>query len=850
MNFNKQHVIKKHKDLVSTKKRVSTKLFVNIFKVFIFLIFLSAATGAFLGFGIIKGILDDAPEVEELNIAPIGYSTKIFDSDGKLIEKLVTSGSNRTPVSIETMPDSIQNAFIAIEDERFLEHNGVDIKGVIRAGFLTVSAGDFSQGASTITQQLLKNNVFENGGMETSNGALIKRKIQEQFLALELEKVMSKSIILENYLNTINLGSGCYGVQAASKRYFDKDVSELTISESAVIAAITQNPTRYNPILHPEENIKRRASVLSKMLELEFITQKEYQTALDDDVYSRIKVTSVDTSDETPTSYFVDKIIDQVLEDLQTEKGYTYTQAVNALYSGGLNIYSTQDSTMQSICNEEIADPANYPENTYYSFDWNFSVKHEDGTIENFSNINISYYNRVTLGNTNFKVIFKTKEEAQACIDTFKNEFLKENDKILGETILFTLQPQVSFSVMDQRTGYVKALVGGRGEKETSRSLNRATDTTRQPGSCFKILAAFAPALDLGQTLATVYDDAPFNYANGRPVKDWWTGYRGLLSIRYAIEQSANIVAVKTITSITPDVAFDYLLNFGFTTLIESATLADGTGVSDITQATALGGLTNGVTNIELCSAYASIANKGVYTEPVYYTTVTDYEGRILLENEPETKQVLKESTAWLITNAMHGVVTKGTGTAANVANQYIAGKTGTTSNSYDLWFAGYSDYLTGAVWTGFDENADIGAYVYNESYHKKLWSKIMTRIHENENFDYREPVMPDSIVKAEICSKCGYLAVDGLCDKDPEGSKIIEEYFDADTVPTETCKCHVKYTICTVSGKLAGENCPDATNETKVFRVRFLGNEGSTSDSQYEIPASLANSTCIIHNN
>jgi penicillin-binding protein 1A len=849
MNFNKKSVIQKHKDLVSTPKKLSTKFFVNIFKVFIFLLILVSATCASLGFGVIKGILDGSPKVTDLTIAPVGYSTRIYDSEGAEIEKLTTSGSNRTPVSIDQIPKSLQFAFIDIEDERFLEHNGIDVKGIFRAGYLVLSSGSLSQGASTITQQLLKNNVFENGGMETSNGALIRRKIQEQFLALEVEKVMSKSIILENYLNSINLGAGAYGVQAASRRYFNKDVSELNISESAVIAAITQNPTKYNPINNPEQNSKRRAIVLEKMLSKEHITQIEYQEAIKDDVYSRIQVLSTETFDQTPTSYFVDEIIDQVVKDLQSEKGYTYTQAMNAIYSGGLNIYSTQDSSMQKICNEELSNSANYPAKTYYSFDWRWSVKHSDGTIENYSNVNLIYYYKTLLQNNDFKVIFKTKEEAAKCIEDYKKTLVKEGDTSLGESTLYTLQPQASFSIIDQRTGYVKALVGGRGEKETSRSLNRATNTTRQPGSCFKILAAFGPAIDLGQSLATVYDDAPFNYVNGRPVKNWWNGYRGLLPIRYGIEQSANIVAVKTITSITPQVAFDYLLDFGFTTLVDNKTLEDGTVLTDITQATALGGITNGVTNLELCDAYATIANKGVYTEPVFYTKVTDYDGRVILENEPETKTVLKETTAWLLTNAMHGVITSGTGTSANVANQYIAGKTGTTSNSYDLWFAGYSDYLTGAIWTGFDENVDIGAYVSNESFHKTIWSKIMTRIHTEKAYPNREPKQPDDIVKVAICSKSGYLAVPGVCDHDPEGNMIKEEYFDKDNVPTETCPAHVQYTICNESGKLANSKCPLETTSTKIYRVRFLGKDGITPDSVYEAPAGLSESSCILHN-
>lgn len=851
MNFSKESVEKKHKSLVSTPRKLSTKLMVNIFRVFIFSIILVCVAGGFLALGMAKSIIDGAPDVNDLSIAPAGYSTIVYDSDGNEIEKLAAIGSNRIPVSIDQIPTHLQYAFIDLEDERFYDHNGIDIKGILRAGVQFLQGS--KQGASTFTQQLLKNNVFESGGRESNMGALIKRKIQEQYLALELEKTTSKPIILENYLNTIYLGCDCYGVQAAALRYFNKDVSELTISESAVIAAITQNPTKfYNPVYNPENNAKRRKTALDNMLEFGHITQEEYDEAINDDVYSRIQLISSQNTDSNPYSYFVDELIDQVIQDLMDEKGYTSTQAANALYSGGLSIYSTQDSAVQRICDEEMSNPANYPANVYYSFDWRWSVKHADGTIENFSNVNINYYHKTLLGESNFKIIFNSKEEAQACIDAYKAAYLKEGDEILGENVLFTLQPQASFTVIDQRTGKVLALVGGRGEKETSLSLNRATSSARQPGSCFKVLASFLPALENGQTLATVYDDAPFNYANGRAVNNWWrTGYAGLQNIRYAITRSANIIAVKTVTSISPDVSMEYLQNLGITSLVSARELADGSILSDANQAIALGGITDGIYNLEITNAYAAIANGGIYNEPIYYTKITDYNGRVILEREPESRRVIKDSTAWLLTNAMHDVVTNsviGTGGGANVSGQYIAGKTGTTTNSYDLWFVGYSDYLTAGIWTGFDENADIGKYTGNEGYHSRLWSKIMSRIHTEKGYSYSEPTQPDSVVTERICSKCGYLAVDGLCDKDPEGSKIITEYFAKGTVPTENCKCHVEYTICSDSGSLATDKCPEASKKKVVYRYRFLGHDGTTADTPYEIPAGLENSSCILH--
>lgn len=863
MNFGKSNIIKKHKELVSTPKRLKTKFIVNIFKFSIFAVILLIGAVGFLGLGVVKGIIDGAPEVTTINIAPVGEATKIYDSEGNLIDKLITDGSNRTPVSLEQIPEHLQYAFIDIEDERFETHNGVDVKGMFRAAYQTLVEGDM-QGASTITQQLLKNNVFEDGGFETSKGALIKRKIQEIYLAVELEKTMSKDVILENYLNTINLGSGCYGVQAASQRYFNKDVSKLTISESAVIAAITQNPYGYNPIYFPEENAKRRAHVLEYMLKNGHITQAEYDEAVADNVYDRIQQTSTITADNSPYSYFVDELIKQVIEDLQEQKAYTYTQAVNALYSGGLKIYSTQDSTIQQICDEETNDPENYPETVYYSFEWQLSVKlatpDEDGNTQvNYSQYSIVSYYKNVLGDSNFKLIFNSEEEIAECIEAFKNEYIKEGDSIIGENLITTIQPQVSFSVIDQSTGYVKAIVGGRGDKTTSLSLNRATDSTRQPGSCFKVLVAYAPAIDsYGYSIGSVIEDSPYYYSSGRLVNNWWDkdtsasaenrSYRGLQSFRYGIANSMNVMTVKLSMAITPAAGFEYLQDFGFTTLVEGRENYLGQYETDINESLALGGLTDGITNIELCAAYAAIANNGEYIEPAYYTKILDNSGQVILENEPKTRQVLKESTAYIITDAMHDVVTNGTGTKANMSNMYVAGKTGTTTSSYDIWFAGYTPYLTATIWSGFDENKALG----DTSYHLTLWRTIMTRIHEAKGYEYAQFERPDSVVTASICSKCGYKAVPGLCDKDPEGSKIITEIFAAGSVPTKECVCHEEHTVCSESGLPATENCKETT--TKVFRVRYQGTDGTTWDTPYTLPkddektADINESLCTIH--
>ncbi len=848
MNFGYNKTVEKRKAYASKSKKLTTKILVNTFKFSLYLVVLVIVVVGFTGFGMIKGIIENAPDIESLNVAPTGYSTTVYDSDGNVISKLIKSGSNRQEVTIDEIPECLQYAFIDIEDERFLEHNGIDVKGIIRAGVVAITTRRFSEGASTITQQLLKNNVFENGGAESNLGALFKRKFQEQYLALQLEKTMPKTYILQSYLNTINLGSNCLGVQAASKRYFNKDAKDLNISESAVIAAITQNPSAFNPVTDPEENAKRREKVLKNMLKNEHISQAEFDEAMNDDVYSRIQSVNIQTSTTSPYSYFVDALIEDVMTDLQEQKGYSRTQAHNMLYSGGLSIYTTQDATIQAICDAEVNDPANYPVTTKYSVDWAWSVELADGTVQNYSKVDLDYYNRVILNNPNFKLIFSSTEEADACIAAFKAEYLHEGETPLAENLIYTLQPQTSFTVMDQKTGYVKAIVGGRGDKTRSLTLNRATDTPRQPGSCFKVLAAYAPAIDTaGYTLASIIDDSPFNDINGRPVSNWWgNSYRGLSTMRMGIKDSMNVVTSKLITAITPQLGFDYLQEFGFTTLVSKKTLNNGSVVSDIGQALALGGITYGVTNLELCSAYASIANGGVYTEPVLYTKVLDHNGKVLLDNTtPSTHRVLKESTAWLLTNAMEDVITGGTGTACRVPGMTVAGKTGTTTNDNDLWFSGYTPYLTATVWTGFDENAPIA----HGSYHETMWSKIMTKI--NEAKGYTEDIgfpAPESIITAQICSKSGKLAVDGICNNDQEGSKVTMEYFAKGTVPTDTCDIHQKYTLCAASGLIATDHCPAEAKVDKIYRVRPAGSNGYTSDTPYCVPENLINNFCPVH--
>lgn len=827
MNYGRKSTAKKEKELLSKGTMIRKKFTVIFAKTLLVCLIAFTVVGGCAGYGVYKGIVDSAPDIHDIDATPTGYLSTVLDNQGNETATLVASGSNRVYVTIDEIPLDLQHAFVAIEDARFYEHNGIDITGIVRAGITGITSGRFSQGASTITQQLLKNNVFTDWTSESSFADKMERKIQEQYLAIQLEKVEDKDWILENYLNTINLGQNTLGVQAASQRYFNKDVSELTLSECAVIAGITQNPSRYNPVSNPDANAERRTKVLNNMLDQGYIDQTAYDTAMADNVYDRIQIVDSETASDNINSYFVDALTEQVIDDLMEVKGYTETQAYKALYEGGLTIYSTQDPSIQQICDEEVNNADNYGSETKYSCSYRLTIQKADGTYQNYSEQTmLSYYQSK---NSKYNIDFDSKEAVDAAIEQYKADIMEDGDTIVpnGESITYTMQPQASMTVIDQSTGEVKAIVGGRGDKTANKTLNRATDTKRQPGSTFKILSAYAPALDIGgMTLASVQDDAPYTYSNAAhtPVNNYDKSYRGFTTIREGITYSINIVAVKTLTDIGVDIGYEYLQNFGFSTLCDS----------DRTQALALGGITNGVTNLELTAAYATIANGGTYTKPRFYTKILDHDGNVLIDNTPQTHTVLKETTAWLLTNAMEDVLTNGTGRPAHFNGMPQAGKSGTTSSDRDALFAGYTPYYTCVVWGGYDDNAELSYTTYP----KTLWKSVMGRIHEN--LDYKDFDKPEGITTATVCKKSGKLAVAGLCDSDPRGSMVESEYFASGTVPKDYCDHHVRVTIDLSTGGIATDTCPEELRSSNVY---ITGGSAGTQDAPYLLTDDLANS-------
>lgn len=842
MNYGKKEIDSKIDKINSSNKKIFNKIKLNV-KIFaVIIVFTLILCAVFSGVGIVRGLTDSAPDIHEENIMPDGYPSIIYDANGKKVQKLMGINANREYKKITDIPECVQNAFVAIEDARFYKHSGVDLQGILRAVFSALSDEKVTQGASTITQQLLKNQVF-GGGNEKSFFGKVSRKIQEQSLAIKLESTIDKKKILEYYLNTINLGQNTMGVETASKRYFGKSVSKLTVSEAAVLAGITQNPTEYNPITEQQNNEAKRKIILKNMLDQKYITEDEYEEALGDDVYSRIQ----DINKEKRTSsygdinsYYVDAVIENVVSDLKQKLGYTETQAYNAIYREGLKIYTCQDQSLQKICDDVINNDKYYQKNTKSYLSYQIKVKKSDGETELYTEgdvrafINDAHKKRISF-------YFKNRKKAEKYIKLFKKKNLDKHDKILSESINLIKQPQASFVLMEQSTGKVRAIVGGRGEKTANRTLNRAASSKRQPGSTFKVLSTYLPALDTsGFTLANVMDDAPYKYpGTNKRVKDWdSSGYKGLTSLRQGIVDSVNIVTVKTFQKVTPQTGFDYLLNLGFTTLVDRRETSDGQIYSDIQLPTALGGLTDGVTNVELTAAYAAIANGGTYIKPVYYTKIVDSKGNVLLQNSKSGKKVMKNTTAWLLTDAMKDVIKRGTGKKAAFKKIKMpqAGKTGTTSDNTDFWFEGYTPYYTAGIWLGYDSMFTQ----MSGSASKIMWRDIMEKVHKVKKLKNKNFKKPEDIITRKICKKCGKLAVYGLCDRALDGNDIKTEYFARGTQPKESCDCHVKYTFSNSTGHMAETGASASTNDKVYLNKDESTYKAQTKDTPYLIPGWL----------
>jgi len=765
------------------------------------------AAGA-TGIGAWLGVLAYAPDMLPLNVQHGSYSSVVVCSrTGDELARF-HAGVNRTHVTLEQIPEHVQNAFIAIEDERFFYHNGIDVRGIGRAVWRLVNpAYATSEGASTITQQLIKNRLERFDSDLTT-------KLQEQYLAVRLERELTeflgcnraaKNYILQEYLNTINLGRTNHGVQAAALFYYGVEVQYLTLAQAATIAAITQNPTWLVPDRHPDRNWARTQLVLNNMLRLEFITEEEHYEAMNSNVFDTIVRNEAGDIRDTmsPFDCFIDALFLQVRGDLMREHQLSIFAAEDLLFTGGLRIYATVDMRKQAIVDEVMLDDTLFPTGAGR---FEIDVFYDLTTRNTLTNETHRRTRSRTVSNM---------EEAEAAINEMQYDMLGTHDVIVSETSIFTPQPQAAFVLMDHHNGHVLAIRGVRGEKTQSRTHCRATIATRSPGSQLKPLI-FAAGFDMGiLSPASPIEDAPWAiHPQGgqryRPGNWWGPSYRGFQTARQAIHTSMNVVSVRALVDeVGIEAAFAYMLNFGFTTLQGETT--DGRVWSDRIPSLALGGTTQGVILLELAAAYATIANGGMYNRPIFYTHILHQDGSLLLENNHAPQQVMRRETAYLVTNSMLDTLRAqgATGHGQNFVDPNlrrdipISGKTGTSQQGRDSGFVGYTPYFTGAVWLGFDMPRPLPNNFTR--YREGLWRTIMERVHYG--LPARSFERPSGVFVGSVCRDSGHPASE-FCHADPRGGRIISDLFAPGGMPTTPCPVHQRHRICDISGLLAGDSC------------------------------------------
>ena len=660
------------------------------------------------------------------------------DTDEYEIYETLEGDVNRQWVSLDEIPEDLQKAVVAIEDQRFYSHHGVDWFRTLGAiqGFIT---GDDRGGGSTITQQLIKN-------LTGNNDRSVKRKINEIFQALTLEKNLgdtAKDQILEMYLNTIPYGNRAAGAKVAAMTYFGKELDELNLAECAVLAAIPNAPTRYNPFRNPENVKERQTLVLQKMLELEFITQAEYDEAINTELVYHSDAYEQNTNE--PYSWFTEAIISELTEDLQETENISYDLARSRVMSGGLQIYATIDQNVQDAMDEVFTNEANFPS------------AQKNGVV-----------------------------------------------------------PQAAMVVCDKQ-GNILGLVGGRGEKEGSLLTNRATMTTRQPGSSIKPLAVYGPAMDAGKiTPYSVVTDMPFKVYDG---KAWPRNdnrrYQGQMVVKNAVAKSINCVAVRVLDMLTPQASYEFLHNtLGFEHLNPSA---------DIDYAPlALGGMNGGVTVREMAAGYTIFANNGKYSGSRTYSKVLDSEGNVLIDyTEPEEINAFQnEKTAYYMLDCLKEVTNSGTGTKATISGIETAGKTGTTTSKRDVWFCGLTPYYVGATWFGYDQSYNLDGISGNTAL--SLWTAVMRRIHADlpdAEFDMGDD---SNFVNATYCIDSGMSPTDA-CEADSRGDRVAVGRFWKGDEPSEDCNLHKYVTICRQTGLVAGDNCRWTSTESKLDLTRLF---------------------------
>jgi len=752
---NSKKVKKGNKAKNNNKKK---KIWKKLLLAYVILVIVCAGIGA----GLIIGLSTKYAITKEDLIINLSNSI-VVDSKEQTIA--VLSGTeNRKILSKSEMGEYLPKAFVAIEDKRFEEHHGVDI---LRTGKALLSfvfnRGDSSSvgGGSTITQQLVKNitNEKEDSGVE---GAV--RKIKEMIRAYQVENILSKDQILEMYMNIIFLGGNVYGVGMASQYYFNKDVADLSLAESAFIAGITQGPNGYDPFgeIDRTQKIKDRTNlVLRFMKDQGKISEEAYNTAKEE-VEAGLKFKKGTIIDKASYSSHTEALINQIINQLVTEKGMDEEYAETYLLSNGFTIYSTEIDTVQTALEKEYA---------------------------------------------------KDKYQVKTTV----------KKKVDGKTKSVKETAQSAMVIIDHKTGYVVGAVGALGEKGAG-NLNRVTQIRRQPGSSIKPIAVYGPSLqEKTITAASVYDDKPLSFGKWHP-GNAYSGYKGLMNMRQAMRISSNTVAIQVLQDLTPEKSLTYMRKLGVTSLDSE---------KDNALTLALGGITHGISPLQMAGAYAAIANNGEYITPTFYTKVVDSDGKVIIETKQQKERVFSEQNAYILKQLLtEPTKSGGTATVCKISNMDTAAKTGTTNDNYDKWLCGFTPYYTAATWYGYDTQTSIPRGARTNA--NTIWKNVMASIHKNlKKASFKKP---DDIVSVTVCKDSGLRATE-TCKNDQRGSRAFTEYFVKGTAPSKTCTCHVEAEVCKISNKIAGEFCID--KEKKVFITRATDGDAwkKTGDAEYMLP-------------
>lgn len=719
--------------------------------------------------GIAKAFVDTAPTLDLAALDAQDKTSFIYDSQGNLITDYKGT-EDRIMVSIDEIPEMLQNAFIAVEDARFYEHNGVDVKRIVGALVANFTSGS-TQGGSTITQQLIKQTVL-------SSEQSYKRKLQEAYLAMELETRYTKKQILESYLNTIFLGGSYYGVRVAAYGYFGKSLDQLTLRECAMLAGLTRSPNYYNPRSNfytrntegsstPDITNNRTDYVLRQMRENGLITAQQYNAALDRSTASVLEKSPAST-DMYAYPHYVEYAISDVVDTFLDLNGLEDTSAnryamENKLRTGGYSVYLCLDTEIQEIVEDTLANWSSYPRLRDPS-DKVYQSRNSDGTYTEIE------------------------------------------------------QPQAAACVFDYRTGELKAIVGGRYKPTTRKTLNRASGMTMPVGSSIKPLTVYAPAIDLGASPASIAYNMPVPISGWKDSsgKDSWPknygggGYKGPQSFRSALRNSYNTAAAQILmTYVGVSRSVEYLHLMG---IPDKNINADPFGL-------ALG--SSGLTPVQMAVAFGTIANKGVYQQPLSFSRIVDSNGNVVVDmhQQQDRHQVFKPSTAYLVVDMLKEAVQSGTGTKAKISSQVVAGKTGTNSDSKGVFFAGMTGWYSGSVWIGHDNYKALSSKATGGNAAAPLWQSFMEKIHKAKSLDSREIIdgTPSdyNLVRVTTCGVSGQLATDA-CYNDVNGYKTITDYWSADSVPTAYCSMHKSVSVCTESGLLATDYCPSYSVETR----------------------------------